>query len=263
MSFFRRDKKTSYRNNRGASLMLAIIIIGVILVFAFSLLLVSYNLYASQNKKAASIRCSEAANSLSVALEDELEDPEAYKHSSLWKYLRCNLLVNEQTWPYYDPGVAGHNEEDAFRYFDMTVNGNYEQDPTTKVEGFPGSLKMCIYWTPSDSTMETINSSTNFTQLTTAQRSDSYVYIKIIAESSSQTYVVTNKYKIKIDDLHIDTSTEDKAVSDEIKKISKIKYGNNGGYIYNPMKLSATTDTGTTDPIKLTEGWTFDLVTRE
>lgn len=253
-------RKTSYRNNRGASLMLAILLIGIILVFAFSLLLISYNLYATQNKKVASVRCSEAANSLSVALEDELEDPKAIDNSSLWKYLRCNVLVNEKTWPYYKPGADGHEEEDAFRYFDMTVNGNYEQDK--KVEGFPGSIKLCIYWTPSDEVLKTIDNTTKFSQLSIEQRADSYVYIKIIAEASSQTYVVTNKYKVKIDSLDLSNS-EDKKISDKVRTIAQKKYGDTGGYIYNPMKLATTESIGTEEPIKLKEEWTFEFVSRE
>ena len=53
------------KNNKGAAMMLTIIIIAVLVVFTFSLILISYNLYASQNKNLSSDRNAEAANSLS------------------------------------------------------------------------------------------------------------------------------------------------------------------------------------------------------
>ena len=53
-------KKTEYmiisskKRNRGAAMVIAIIVVAVLMIFAFSLLLVSYTLFATQNKKVAS-----------------------------------------------------------------------------------------------------------------------------------------------------------------------------------------------------------------
>ena len=256
-------RKTSYkRNDHGAALMMTIILIGIILVFAFSLLLVSYTLYASQSKKVSSMRCSEAANSLSKALEDELTDDQAYSRSALWKYLRCNILIDNQTWPYYDEGAPGHGETEAFRYFDLTQNANYK-DP---VEGFPGSIKLCIYWTPSEDTLKgkLKTGSYKFDELPLNDRNNAVLYIRIVAESSGQTYVVTNKYLVTITELDVDNVSEDKSYRDAIKKITTTKYGDTSDYIYNPMKLSSSEGWETADkPIKLRERWDISFVSRE
>ncbi len=260
-------RKTSYKKNRGAALMMTIILIGIILVFAFSLLLVSYTLYASQNKRAASMKCSEAGNSLSVALEDELTSSNAYKNSTLWKYIRCNALIDTQTWPYYDPDdtTGDHGEKEAFRYFDLVQNANYK-DP---VEGLPGSTKLCIYWTPSDDTLNQLRSNTKgFDELSMAERDGAYLYIRIITESAGQTYVITNKYKVNISELDVVNNSDDKKMSDDIRKITTTTYGTsddeNKGYIYNPLKLSSTEEWGTANqPIKLREKWVITFEMRE
>ena len=65
-------KKSSYLNNKGVTMITAIIIMTILIVFTFALTLIAYTLYAPQNKNVASMRCSEAANTLSAALEEEL-----------------------------------------------------------------------------------------------------------------------------------------------------------------------------------------------
>ena len=103
------------KNNNGAAMMLTIVIIAVLIVFTFSLILISYNLYASQNKNLSSDRNSEAANSLSRALKDELTDENAVYNSNLWKYIRWNIAYKNadddcKDWPYYAPNKAKHTE---------------------------------------------------------------------------------------------------------------------------------------------------------
>ena len=111
--------------NKGATMMVAVVIMGILIVFTFSLMLVAYSFYASQNKNVASLRCSEAAITLSQALESELtfdNKAELYpeKDSYLYKYIRYNICQYEVGktgyWPYYDPnGGAAHDESHAFR----------------------------------------------------------------------------------------------------------------------------------------------------
>ncbi len=258
----KRQCKTSYRNNRGASLLMTIILTGVILVFAFSLLLVSYTLYASQNKKVSSLRCSEAANTLSVALEDELQDENACENSALWKYLRCNLLNDYDTWPYYDPAEStGHGKKEAYRYFDLYANTNYP-----KVEGFPGSLMLCIYWTPSDKTLKNMGT-TSILEKSIDDRKDAKLFIEIIAESGNQTYTVTNEYVINITPIDLNDSEGEK-LSKKIKKITTEQYKSDksSGYIYNPYKYGTTDeDTIVKDSknyINIKEDWKFKFVSR-
>ena len=257
MRNFRRNNK-SY--NRGAAMIFAILIIGVILVFTFALLLVSYTLYASQNKNIASLRCSEAANTLSVALEKELEDSNAYITSDLWKYLRCNTLQDVKTWPYYDADQSGHGQTEAFRYFDLKTNGNYPE-----VEGFPGSLKLCIYWTvqDNDDIRNKLRTGTEFLDLSTTERSDAEIHIEIIAETASQSYTVENTYKVTISELDIKDSE-----SVAVGKMAKTSYGSSEPgqekYIFNPQQLTCGADTdSTTYDIKTTEKWSLELISRE
>ncbi len=256
-------QKTFYNrinDHKGASMMLAIIIIGIILVFTFSLLLVSYTLYASQNKKVSSVRCSEAANSLSVALEDELDDSEAYKNSALYKYLRCNALQGTKTWPYYDPKTDGHGRDEAFRYFDLNTNGNYPE-----VEGFPGSIKLCIYWTPKDNDDIKNKLQTKSFEELGNDRSGAEIHIEIIAVSGSQTYTVTNSYEVKIS--NIDSTSEE---STAVVKMANAKYPDTQDRIYNPMNLGMTdpsnpnvTPNYKENPIIITEMWDLKFKSRE
>lgn len=258
-----KSNKVSRENNRGASLLMAIILIGIILVFAFSLLLVSYTLYASQNKKVSSLRCSEAANTLSVALEEELQDPDACDNSALWKYLRCNLLNDYDTWPYYDPKESsGHGKKEAYRYFDLYANTNYDA-----VDGFPGSLMLCIYWTPSDDTLKNMGS-TSFLAKTMSERNNAKLYIEIIAESGNQSYTVTNEYLINVSPLDL-TKEEDLKLSKKIKKITTDQYKSDAstGCIYNPYKYG-TTDNNTIELdsnnyINVKERWDISFVSRK
>ena len=257
---YRKSNKVSCEKNRGASMMIAIIIIGIILVFTFSLLLVSYTLYASQNKKVASVRCSEAANSLSVALEKELDDSDAYKNSALYKYLRCNTLQGTKTWPYYEPKKDGHGRDEAFRYFDLNTNGNYPE-----VEGFPGSVKLCIYWTPKDDNAIREKLETKSFEELGTDRSGAEIHIEIIAVSGSQTYTVTNTYKVNIS--NIESSSEE---SNAIVNMANAKYPDTQDRIYNPMNLGMTdpSDLNKTpnykeNPIIVTEMWDLEFESRE
>lgn len=259
-----KSNKVSRENNRGASLLMTIILIGIILVFAFSLLLVSYTLYASQSKKAASLRCSEAANTLSVALENELTDADAYKNSSLWKYLRCNIMNDYETWPYYDPNAAsGHGEEEAFRYFDLYANTNYPV-----VDGFPGNLTLCIYWTPSQKALDSVSSTYSILEMTLEERKDATLYIQIIAEAGNQSYTITNTYKLNIYRFDFN-ETDDTNKSKAIKNITTQQYKSekSTGYIYNPFKFKTTTNEtmtrNTNEYINISEDWSFEFISRE
>ena len=158
--------KNSYNNN-GTAMIVAIIVIAVVMIFAFSLMLVTYTLYASQSKKVASQRNREAANSLSIALRNELQSEEAYKNSALWKYLRCNIYQSA-TWPNYN------------------------------IDGYPGSVKLCVYWClPKDAV---ISEGEELSQLSVDRKKDSYLYIEIICETGGQTYSIKDKYKMQIND---------------------------------------------------------------
>ena len=223
-------------------MMVAVVIIGILMIFIFSLLLVSYTLYASQNKKPSARKNSEAANSLSLAMQTELEQPEAYNESALWKYLRCNIL--QTTWPYYEPGTSGHGDKEAFRYFTLNYQRidefevNLEESQSGmlgELSGFPGNVEVCMYWElPDDVTnVEKANPSG------IEDKTGTKLHMEIICETANQKYVVTNHYVL--------TQSTDPS-SDEKKTLNKLSSDSN----YNPYSTT----------IKSNEKWVWELESR-
>ena len=237
MIYFNRKKHSKLnRDERGAALIFMIIIISIIIIFTFSLLLATYNLYASQNKKAASLRSSEAAKSLSVALEKELTDEKAYENSGLWKYLRFNMM-EDNTWPYYDPSKSDHTEKYAFRYFNLKPNSNYN------VDGFPGEVELCIYWElPANFS---IPEGKTIKDLTPEQKKEFKVTIEITCTTGNQSYTVKNKYLVDVTSFTI-------ADVDE-KALLLSDYNDKD---YNPLKFGE-------DDFKFEEKWHFRFDSRE
>ena len=218
------NNKTEYlislrkKENRGAAMIVAIIVVAILMVFSFSLLLVSYTLYASQNKKVASKKNSEAANTLSVAMRRELTDEEAFVNSDLWIYLRCHLLQDD--WTFYEPSLDGHKEAQAVKSFEMKANPNYYRDAQGKstIDGYPGLIKLKVYWMlPAELYKEkkaegddelsfltalslsalrnnTITDSTG--DITSKYKMGIRLFVEITCESASQSYTVKNEYHL-------------------------------------------------------------------
>lgn len=189
------ERKTKY-TNRGAAMMVCVVIIAILMAFVFSLLAVTYTLYASQNKKVASKRNSEAANTISIALEEELTSAGAYQNSDLWKYIRYNV-GQEDTWPYYLPNdtTGEHDRNAAFRYFTMNYyhTDDYFANPEDTLKGYPGNVSVCIYWMlPEDVNPSTVD-------LSTMNKNGLRLFVEVICDTGSQSYVVTNEYKLKED----------------------------------------------------------------
>ena len=221
-------KKTEYmiisskKRNRGAAMVIAIIVVAVLMIFAFSLLLVSYTLFATQNKKVASKKSSEAANSLSIAMADEMDEtknPEAYKNSDFWIYLRYHLLQGD--WTYYEPALDGHREADAVKGFEMKLNPNYIETGKSTVDGYPGTVKIKAYWMLPKQMYEEHSIETkpeefdNYDYSSTASRGGIRLFLEITCESASQSYTVTNEYQLSV-------RPYDTAVEDEQKEMDKI-----------------------------------------
>lgn len=170
-------------------MMLTIIIIAVLIVFTFSLILISYNLYASQNKNLSSDRNAEAANSLSIALRDELTDEDAVYNSNLWKYIRWNIAYKNADddcvdWPYYAPNKEKHTEEYAKRYFKL--------DRAAEVEGMPADVSVCIYWElPEGVTQYDPNGTRNGIVL----------HVEITCKTAGQIYKTSDIYKLNVGDV--------------------------------------------------------------
>lgn len=236
-------KKKGYLNNNGATMIVAIIVIAILMIMTFSLMLVTYTLYASSNKKAASERNSTAANSLSLAIEKELTSDDAIDNSWLWKYLRCNLL-QDTTWPYYDPDYTGHTEEEAFRYFKLKYNNNYPIKGIN-IDGFPGEVRLCMYWMPPT---DVDYNGKELSSLSISERSNIELCIEIICDTGSQSYTVKDTYEIAISELMMEIDSDQQMK----KKLDAFKNDKNKN-LYNPMKLN----------INSMERWVIDHVSRE
>ena len=241
------------------------------MVFVFSLMLVTYTYYASQNKNVASARNSYAANTLSQALETELSvtsDPEA--SSELWRYLRFN--IGQKEWPYYCPEAefGGHGEEEAFRYFNLNYNyvekyfsktqlddeGNVYKsgDIPDSLAGFPGSVKLCIYWRLPEKYEAKVLSEKRVTGPEPGDddftMSGARLYIEIICETASQTYVVTNEYMLNVLDDY-DVSSENKRLR---KTLETAASDDTAKARINPYGLSVS---------DLDKHWVWEFISRE
>lgn len=228
---------SSKKNNRGAAMVVAIIVVAVLMIFTFSLLLVSYTLYSSQNKKVASKKCSEAANTLSTAMGaelDEVQNPNAYINSDLWIYLRFHLMQDD--WPFYEPALDGHKTDDAVKTFSMMVNPNYIPNGSSTLDGYPGEVKIKVYWmmpewlyeeNKDDESMDFLKD-IDISNLSINKKSEIRLFLEITCESANQSYTVKNKY-------HLSIRKYDESISEEEAEKSKIEdtYGGNSTYSYN------------------------------
>ena len=251
-----RGKRTFIGKSRGAALMIAIIIIGILVVFTFSLLLVSYTLFASQNKKAASTRCSEAANTMSEALRYELTDAEAYENSDLWNYLRFNLIQSD-TWPYYDEnGGDEHGKAAAYRYFvvDYNTRANYLKKYTngSSPEGYPAKVQLCIYWTPPEGFDASDYTQDRLSTLDWKLEQEVRLFIEITCELGNQSYTVVNEYKLSVGQF----TASDMVIKETLQKNATLKYAKAGEaqYLYNPHKFSE---------YHVDEKWTWEWISRK
>ena len=249
------NSKTKYRlflkkdKNQGATMIVAIIVVAVLMVFAFSLILVTYSFYSSQNKKVASKKCSEAANSLSVAMVTELEDDEAYNNSDFWLYLRFNLFQND--WTFYEPKIDEHNASKAVKTFEMKANPNYYLDSgESNLVGYPGLVKLKVYWMLPKKMYDDCNNDMNIiggvdpTKLSANDRKDARLFIEITCESASQSYTVTNEYHLTLD------KYDDNDIEGDKKIITMFDTVYSENELYNPNNC-------TIDSIEKWD-WVFD-----
>ena len=210
------------RKNSGATMIVAIVIMAILVVFTFSLTLVAYTLYSSQNKNVASTRCAEAANTLSKAIGDELthfdvaEDEYPEYDSHIYQYVRYNICQDNVTWPYYDIHEStNHDKDSAFRYFELTYpsgkqaydeDGNKIEGKTVEyVEGLPRKTIVCMYWMLPDG----VSVPCAKTDLTS--REGIRLVVEVTCEVASQSYTVHDEYELKVSEYNLVTNISDRS----------------------------------------------------
>lgn len=244
-------------NNKGAAMILTITIIAVLIVFVFSLILVSYNLYASQNKNISSARNAEAVNTLSMAIKDELTSENASTNSNLWKYLRANVAYTPasgaqldsfdwEDWPYYDENdtTGMHGEDKAFRYFELEKNPH--------IEGMPAEVTMCMYWTlrePKDGETDSPKKILFDNLNSGGSPKGIRLHVVIKAVTASQIYESEDIYRLSVKN----TSTQEEMVN----LLSKVFNNNNVDVAnhYDGLDIANPND-------DLKEKWTWKYVGR-
>ena len=184
-------KKLSIKNdNRGVAMIVCVTIIAILVVFCFSMLLVTYTLYASQNKNIQADRNAEACKTLSASIRQELTD--SSEESNLYKYLRYNIYQNN--WPYYNPEESDHQKEDAFRYFKL------DKANSANIGGYPGDVEICVYWMQSDELTEVtvINEAGEEEKRMIPAKKGLRLFVEVCCRSGSQSYTVKSEYMLSV-----------------------------------------------------------------
>jgi hypothetical protein len=181
-------KKT--KKEEGVAMIVATVVGMILIVFTLSLLLVAYSLFSSVAAKRTQNQCEEVAKSVSQELGQELinvnydsylqQSSALGRENNLWFFLRYNLWQQE-TWPYYNDGETGHNEEDSYRYF--TINAVTDE----KFAGMADQILVTAYWD--------IDSDNPQTE---TDKSMTEVHFKVEVQKGDSAYVVESSYALTV-----------------------------------------------------------------
>jgi hypothetical protein len=190
----KRPEKIRREQDSGAAMIVAVAAGAVVEIFALSLLLASYSLFAFTVRQSVRFQCAELAKSMDRELRKELTEPDFGSLADqiqagekddcrLWFYLREHLM-REEDWPEYRDGEPGHEKEDAFRYFVARASG----------EELPGpDLLVAFYWEYTGDA---------------SQEQPVVLHVIITAEKDGATYSIESMY-----DLNISACDEDPSES--------------------------------------------------
>jgi hypothetical protein len=176
--------------NQGSAMVVAIVVGVVIMVFVLSLLLLSYSVFSSAAQKNTQLQCRELAKSVNQELRQELTTPDYDSYdaqaaaegveNNLWFFLRSNLWQNE-VWPYYQEGVAGHGEEDSYRYF--TMHASDSEDYADAAD----TVLVTLYWEiDSDNPQEETD------------KSMTLLHVQVMAEKGDCSYTMETVYALTV-----------------------------------------------------------------
>ncbi|MDO5155033.1 MAG: hypothetical protein Q4D51_03615 [Eubacteriales bacterium] len=139
----KRRLKMRKLNNSGSAMIMAMVVGVIILAFCLSMLMVSYSVMMNAANQRISLQCKEYAKSVSKEVERSILNGD--KNDEIWMFLRYN--IRQESWPYYKAGEADHEKNQAYRYFELTCDG--EETPNGNIKA-----KVILYWEPEEGLVE-------------------------------------------------------------------------------------------------------------
>ncbi len=197
MKLIKRIKKSElYNDNHGSAMIVAIVVSVIVISFALSLLLVSYSLFTSNERKVTQAQVKELAKSISLEIGDELTKPQFDSKQALldginnkagakyrapeynmWYYVRYNLF--QSNWPYYrDETTAGHVKANALRYFKINMTGG----DTSSYSSMADDIYVCMYWECDDPEI----------------KDETLLTIEVTVSKGGQTSTITSYYELGV-----------------------------------------------------------------
>lgn len=172
---FSRKGRDKRQLNSGSAMIVAIVVSIVLMVFALSLLLVSYSLFSSTANQNTQTKCRELAKSVSLEIREELTTPSYSNYDEqkkdildgknpLWSYIRCNLW--QSNWPYYNESETGHKAANSYKYYKLDAGD---------LNGMAGQVTVTMYWEieSADPSVETNRSLTKLHVIVKAENDQS------------------------------------------------------------------------------------------
>jgi hypothetical protein len=189
------------QQNQGVAMIVAMVVGVVLMVFALSLLLISYTLFSSAVRQSSQTKCRELAKSLNRELQLELTTPnygsyeeqmEAInqKENNFWSYLRYNVW--QDSWPSYD---EENIDPDCYRYFTMDAS---------EFDSMVDSVMVTLYW---EKDTEEADSEAN-------EKANTILHVKIEAKKGESAYISEAEYELSVS-AYPDAEEEEEETSEE------------------------------------------------
>lgn len=206
-----KSKLQSHTDRRGAAMIIAIVISMVFVILSATLILAGYSLYRSVLNDNNDFRCRELAQTISLALEEDVlttfdsyEAQEAARgrgENALWFYVRDNLWQKQQNvntdWFYYsDNGneqTLGHTIANSKRYFALSGDADMLSQAADEIT-------VTLYWKSSKADY----------MVGILDSDDTYLYIEVDVKRMSSDYLVTRAYHLSVlgDESYIENGPE-------------------------------------------------------
>jgi len=184
------------KKDQGSALLTACITSVVIIMFAMSLLAVSYGLFSAVNREDNKLQARELAVSAAESLDQQIagvdytgasatysdQKADEGNDKSLWFYLRYNIW--QDSW---ESRLEKSTSEDGYKNFNMNYSGS----------NYNGDIKVRIWWVEGTATQE--------------DKGGTKLYVETTASVDDSSYTLTTAYSLQVTpygDIS-DTSAED------------------------------------------------------